>query len=189
MWRQYLAMPVPFVIISFAYPLFYLRSSEIGVRCSVFKVSCALLSISAAVAVVSNPIVLYRTPMLVATESWVPIQLHNISEEIAQKTRQPKLILTLAPLFALEGGCDIYPELSAGAIVYRIADRLSSWNRDITHTVGPGTLKNLVEKSPPSAVILGVEMRRLEEPILESIVRPNWDRKVYENGPIVYFRP
>ena len=197
MWHQYLALPVPFLVISLAYPLFYLRSSVFGVRCSVFKISCALLGVSTVVAVVSYPVVLFRTPMLVATASWVPIQLHNISEEIATKLKTQnhvlsadegsKLILTLAPLFALEGGCDIYPELSAGAIVYRIADRLSSWNRDISHTIGPGTLKQLIEKSPPSAVILGVEMRRLEEPILESAVRPNWERKVYENGIVVYF--
>ena len=191
-WRQYLAVPVPFLIISFAYPLFRLRSLASGVsRNRHFKVAFTLIAVSAVIAVVSNPVVLYRTPMLLVPESWVPIGLHNISEEIAQKTRQPKLILTLAPLFALEGGCDIYPELSAGAIVYRIADRLSSWNRDITHTVGPRTLKNLVEKSPPSTVILGVEMEVLEEPLFETAIQPdekNWERKVYESGPIVYFR-
>jgi len=33
----------------------------------------------------------------------------------------------------------------------------------------------------PSAVILGVEMRRLEEPIYESTVKPDWKRKVYES--------
>jgi len=32
-------------------------------------------------------------------------------------------------------------------------------------------------------------MRRLEEPIFESIVKPDWERKVYENGIVVYFRP
>jgi len=129
--------------------------------------------------------------MLLVPENWVPIGLHNISEEIAQKTREPKLILTLGPLFALEGGCDIYTELSAGAIIYRIADRVSAWNRDITHTVGPGTLKKLIKESPPSAVILGVEMDLLEEPLFETAIQPdeeNWERKVYEDGPIVYLR-
>lgn len=207
MWRQYLAMPVPFLIISFAYPLFYLRKSAVRSMANVikknsngferlttsiyFKIAAVLVTICVIIAVVSYPVALFRTPMLVATESWVPIRLHNISEQIAQKTQQPKLILTLAPLFALEGGCNIYTELSAGSIVYRIADRISSWNRDITHTIGPGTLKQLIEKSPPSAVILGVEMEVLEKPILETVIQPsqeNWGKKVYENGPIVYFR-
>jgi hypothetical protein len=190
-WHQYLAMPVPFLIISLAYPLFYLRSSKFGVRCSMFIISCALLAVCAVVAVVSHRIALYRMPMLLVPEYWVPIQIHSISEDIAQETRETRLVLTLAPIFALESGCDICTELSAGAIVYRIADRLSTQNRDITHTVGPGTLKKMIERSPPSAVILGVEMESLEEPLFKTLIRPNeekWERKVYENGPIVYFR-
>jgi len=191
MWHQYLAVPVPFLVISLAYPLFYLRSSQFGVQCSVFRISCALLGICVVVAVVSHPIVLYRTPVLLVPEYWVPNQLHNISEQIAQQTRQPRLILTLAPLFALEGGCDIYPEFSAGAIVYRIADRLSPWNRDITHAVGPGTLKKLIEKSPPSALILGVEEHIYEEAIVGLAIKPSqekWQRNVYDLPPSLSLR-
>jgi len=190
-WRQYLAVPVPFLIISLAYPLLYLRRLANVSHNKHYKIASTLVAVCVVIAVLSNPVVLYRTPMLLVPENWVPIGLHNISEEIAQKTQQPKLILTLGPLFALEGGCDIYTELSAGAIIYRIADRLSPWNRDITHTVGPRTLKKLIEKSPPSTVILGVEMDLLEEPLFQTAIQPdekNWERKVYENGPIVYFR-
>jgi hypothetical protein len=192
MWLQYLAMPVPFLVISLAYPLFYLR--QLSPKTSShrnFKIACVLLAICVVVAVVSNPVVLYKMPIVFAPEYWVPVQIHNISEDIAHNTLEPKLILTLAPLFALEGGGDIYTELSAGAIVYRIADRLSPWHRDITHTAGPGMLEKLIEKSPPAAMILGVEINSLEEPIFKTAIQPNeqsWKRKVYENGPIVYFR-
>jgi hypothetical protein len=191
-WLQYLAVPVPFLIVGLAYPLFYLRKSisEAGTGKN-FKIACVLLAVCVVTAVISNPVVLYRMPMLFAPEYWVPVQIHNISEDITHNTHEPGLILTLAPLFAIEGGGEIYTELSAGAIVYRVADRLSPWNRDITHTAGPGMLKKLIEKSPPSAVILGVEMNLLEEPIIEAAIQPNignWKRKVYENGPIVYSR-
>jgi hypothetical protein len=130
--------------------------------------------------------------MLFEPESWVPIQLHKISEDIAERTREPKLALTLAPLFALEGGCNIYTELSAGSIIYRVADSMSPDDRAITHTVGPKTLQTLLGDLPPSAVIVGVEPKYfsfLEEPLLESAVKPDWERKVYENGVTAYFRP
>jgi len=129
--------------------------------------------------------------MLFDVQSWIPIRLHVVSKNIAEEIKSQKPVLTLAPLFALEGGCDIYTELSAGAIVYRIADRLSPWNRDITHTIGPGTLKKLIEKLPPSAVVLGVEMDTLEKPLFATLIPPNeeiWERKIYEKGPTVYFR-
>ncbi len=190
MWRQYLATPVPFLVISFALPLLYLRklSNKTGIS-KHFKIAAALVIVCVLVTIFYYPIVLYRTPIVLVPERWVPIEIHKISENIAEKTQEPKLILTLAPLLALEGGSDIYTELSCGTIIYRAADSMSPSERSLTHTVGPKTLGVLLEKSPPSAVILGMEMRRLEEPIFESIVKPDWERKVYENGPIVYFRP
>jgi len=200
MWKQYLAMPIPFLIISFAFPLLYVRklSNKAGIG-KHFKIVAALVTACVLAAVACYPVVLYRTPIILVPERWVPIEIHRISEDIAKKLKTQnhissaaegsKLILTLAPLLALEGGSDIYTELSCGAIIYRIADSMSPSERSITHTVGPKTLIELLEKSPPSAVILGVEMRRLEKPIFESTVKPDWERKVYENGPIAYFRP
>jgi len=202
MWRQYLAMPVPFLIISFAYPLLYLRKlANKSSSDKHFKVASAFVAVCVLVALVSYPVVLYRTVMVSVPESWVPIQLHRVSEDIAEKLKTQnhvlsavegsKLILTLAPLYALEGGCDIYTELSAGSIVYRIADSLTAADRAVTHTVGPKTLEALLEKDPPSAVLLGVEMKRLEAPLFESTVVPdreNWETKTYENGLIVYFK-
>jgi hypothetical protein len=190
MWKQYLAMPVPFLVIWLAYPLLYLR--ELASKDSQnkhFKIAAVLVALCVVVAVVSQPIVLSRTLMLAAPEGWTPVQLHRISQDIAQRTKEPKLALTLAPLFALEGGCDIYTELSAGSIIYRIADLMSPDDRAITHTVGPKTLGELVEKSPPAVVIVGVEMEFLEEHLLKTAVKPDWERKVYENGVTSYFRP
>ncbi|MHC4543418.1 MAG: hypothetical protein ACYTDW_05330 [Planctomycetota bacterium] len=190
MWIQYLAMPVPFIIISFAYLLLYLRQLADKVKDNKqFKIAGVLVAVCVVVAVFSYRIVVYRTVMLLVPEGWTPIQVHEISQDIAEKTQEPKKILTLAPLFALEGGCDIYTELSCGSIVYRIGDRLSAWNRDITHTVGPKTLAKLVEKEPPSVVIVNVEMMKfLEEDLIKTTVKPDWERKVYEYGPVVYFR-
>ncbi|NIP53093.1 MAG: hypothetical protein GWO26_14140, partial [Phycisphaerae bacterium] len=192
MWKQYLAMPVPFVLISFAYPLLYLRQLADKFKDNKqFKIAGVIVAVGVVVAVFSYSIVLYRTVILLVPEVWTPIQVHEISQDISGKTQEPQKILTLAPLFALEGGCDIYTELSCGSIVYRIGDRLSAWNRETTHTVGPRSLAKLLEKEPPSAVIINVEAERmkfLEESLFKMAVKPNWEKKVYEYGPVVYFR-
>jgi len=194
MWRQYLAMPVPFLLISAAFPLLYLRklANKSGLN-KHFKIASVLVSVCVVVAVVSYPVVLYRTVIVLVPESWEPMRLHRISEDIAEKlkTQNSKLILTLAPLYALEGGCDIYTELSAGSIVYRIADSLTPADRATTHTVGPLTLGALLEKSPPSAVILGVEMDFLEDQLFLAAIAPEpqkWETKTYDTGPILYFK-
>jgi 4-amino-4-deoxy-L-arabinose transferase-like glycosyltransferase len=190
MWRQYLAVPVPFLVVFLAFPLLYLRklTSKAGTS-GHFKIATGITIICTFVALISYPLVLYRTPIAIVPESWVPIEIHKVSEDIAAKTNDPKLILTLGPLLAIEGGGEIYTELSAGAIIYRIADSLSAEQRLITHTVGPQGLPELVKERPPSAVILGVEMGRLEKPIYELVIKSNWKRKDYDNGLTVYFRP
>jgi hypothetical protein len=192
MWRQYLAVPVPFLVIGLAFPLLYLRklTDKAGIS-KHFKIATGIMIVCTLVALFSYPVVLYRIPLALVPERWVPIEIHKVSEDIAGKlqTQSSKLILTFAPLLALEGGSDIYPELSAGAIIYRIADTLSAEQRRITHTAGTQSLPEVLQERPPSAVILGVEMGRLEKPIYESVVKSDWERKDYENGPIVYFRP
>jgi hypothetical protein len=191
-WKQYLATPVPFLIISFSYPLLYLRKLSRQTGCgNHFNIASALVAVCVFVAVIFFPAVPGRIPMLFKPQSWVPVQLHRISGDIAEKTKSPKLILTLAPLYALEGGCDIYNEFSSGSFVYRVADYLFPSDRRLTHTVGPGNLRELVEKSPPSTVILGVEFEFLEAPLFQMTVQPdrkNWEERIYENDLIVYFR-
>jgi len=191
-WKQHFAPPVPFLIIAAAYPLLYLRKlvHKTGLQVH-FKIAAVLVTLSVFTAVVSYPVVLSRIPGLLRPQSWTAIELHKISQDIAEKTKSPKLILTLAPLYALEGGCDIYTELSAGSFIYRVADFMTPADRAVTHSVGPETLGELIEKAPPSAVMLGVEMDFLEDGLFGAVVEPdrqNWERKTYENGPVVYFR-
>jgi hypothetical protein len=186
MWVQYLAMPAAFIVICFAYPLMWF----IKFNCiKYFKIGFLLLIVGTVTTVSSNKIVLQRIPKLFDIENWGPIRVHRISEDIAARIKEPKLVLTLAPLYAIEGGCQCYTEFSAGPFVYRVADYMSSWNLDITHTAGPRTLKKLVEKSPPSAVILGVEPEFLEEALFRAVVKADWERRTYEGGVTVYFRP
>jgi 4-amino-4-deoxy-L-arabinose transferase-like glycosyltransferase len=191
MWRQYLALPVPFIVISFAYPLLYLRRLGSNVSSNKrFRITFAVVAAVVFVSIASCPIVLQRIPRLLRPQTWTPIRLHRISEDIAEKTKSPKLILTLAPLYALEGRCDIYSQLSSGPFVYRIADFMSSSDRQTTHAVGSKTLKQLIEDSPPSALVLGMEPKFLEVPLFQAAKpeRENWEAKTYENGPVVYFR-
>jgi hypothetical protein len=191
-WMQYFAMPVPFLIISFAFPLLYLRklNSDTGPG-KHFKLACVLVIACAVFAVASYPLVLHRVPELLEPQSWTPVYLHRISEDIADKTKNPKPILTMAPLYALEGRCDIYTEFSSGPFVYRVADLMTASDLETVKAADPETLKALLKESPPSAVILGIESNFLEDLFYQMTVQPdskNWEERVYEDEFIVYFR-
>lgn len=188
MWLQYLAIPVPFIAIALAYPLLAMGRSKPAGR--VVHVGTLALSGAALLCVLANPMVLSRVVFVLVPEKWEPIRVHRLSQELTRKAREPKLVLTLGPLYAVEAGCDVYPELSSGSIVYRIADRMTPHERRITRTVGPATLAEMVNERPPAAVIVGVERRQfadLEEP-LRQIVPPEWSRKDADSLE-AYFRP
>jgi hypothetical protein len=197
MWHQYLAMPVPFLAIAFAYPLLALRRAEEPqtARTSAGgwgrRVGALALPVAAGLCVLLYSSVLSRGIFALVPEKWEPVRLHGVSREMTGQVRDPKLVLTLGPLYALEGGCDIYPELAGGSIAYRIADRLTPDERRITHTVGPETVEEMVKDRPPAAVIVGIERQKqftfLEEP-LRRLVPTDWRR---ENADAlqVYLRP
>ena len=192
MWQQYLAVPVPFVIIALAYALLASRRRAEGpAGRNWYHATCCLVGAVVVIAILANWIVLYRCLFLAVPERWTPIESHRLSAKIASETKEPGPVLTLGPLYALEGGGDIYPELACGSIVYRVADLLSAQERQITHTVGPGTLGDLVRVRPPAVVIAGVEpsyFASLEEP-LRKLVPPTWRRDTYADTLQVYRRP
>lgn len=187
-WIQYFAAPVPFVLISFALPISWL--SRLRNR-TCFNGIAIFIAASALLAVVFHPVVLKRIPKLFDANSWVPLELHNTSLDIAERTESPGPILTLAPLFAIEGGCDIYTEFSAGPFAYRVADRLSPANRAVTHTVGPESLEKLIKTTNPSAVLLGQEPKNVETPLLRATVQTQpdaWEKQTYPDELVVYFK-
>jgi hypothetical protein len=191
MWKQYLAMPAPFLVISFAYPLLYIRKlTDIPAHNKHFQIARILIAACALVSMFLHPVVLHRIPRLLRPQRWPPIRLHRISQDIAERTKHDEPILTLAPLYVLEGGGNIYDEFSSGPFVYRIADYISPPDREIVHAVGRETLGQLLEKSPPAAIILGAEPKPLEAPFLQAVASHSqrWDVKTYDNGLIVYFR-
>ncbi len=191
MWHQYLAMPVPFIAIAMAYPLVALRRhAEESRDRRRYRLTCGLVGAAAIVAVLAYPVVWYRCLLLAVPERWTPTEFHKVSVKIGADLSAPGPVLTLGPLHALEGGRDIYPELSCGSVVYRVADRMAAQERQITHTVGPETLSELVRAHPPAGVIVGVEpsyFASLEEP-LRKLVPPDWLRDTYGDTLQVYHR-
>ena len=192
MWRQYWAMPLVFIIVCLAYPFGRLCDNVVSNRLkkSHLTVALSILVLTAAVSLYASlPFSLKPASNLFDGKAWVPLQVHKISKDIREGIVADGPVLTLSPLYAIEGGSDIYLELSDGPFVYRIADDLSDKARQFVHAAGISDLKELIECRKPSAVILGTEPPLLENPIYEQVVGADWEKKVYgENGLVVYFR-
>jgi hypothetical protein len=188
MWLQYWAIPVPFWVVALAFPLSTLVQTGDRRR---FRWVCGLTPLILLTVIAANPIVIWRIPFIADIQAWEPLKMHRMSEEIVAKIQAPKRVLTLAPLLALEGGCRIYPELSCGSIIYRIGDQLTPPQQHLTRTVGPKSLKDLIDAQPANAVIVGAEESRwvFLESTLQAVMGPGWGRQDYPNGLTVYLAP
>jgi 4-amino-4-deoxy-L-arabinose transferase-like glycosyltransferase len=170
MWLQYWGVPVPFLTVALAFPLAQLTRSGWRKAEPILLSLCVLAGVI--VAVVTNPDVLRQSAILLVPERWGPVRLHATAEKIAAQTKGSGPILTLSPLYALEAGRRIYPELSCADFAYRVADSLSAEERRIAHTVGPAGIAEMIADHPPAAILVGAEpaeFASLEEPLRRAV--------------------
>lgn len=182
---EHFAKLVPFIIVSFAYPLLYLRKLGAGNPHKLFRIASIVVVACTFSQAASQPI-LQSTVRIFRPQSWVPMRVHQISEEVAQKIKEPKLIVTLAPLYALESGCDIYLELSSGWDGCKIASALPASKREITNTLSPGTFRKMIEQRPPSGGVIDIDPKKEEVSriglVLLRIAKTRWPDQEYDEN-------
>ena len=76
-------------------------------------------------------------------------------------------VLTLAPIWVLQAGLEIYPEFATGPFAWRSANLMTPERRKNTHMVAPSDLAEFLSKRPPGAILTGVESEDLEQPLVE----------------------
>ncbi len=112
---------------------------------------------------------------LVHPRSWTGIAVHRNAEALASETgRDHGPVATLAPLYPLEAGLPIYPELASGPFVYRVGDILH--RTDASHyrrLTSPTLVGAVLARTPPSSVLVGLE-GELEAPLVAFATMQNY---------------
>lgn len=123
----------------------------------------ALTTLLAAVPLYAAGIAALPTP-----GDWLPIRAHAYGGLISKLVGE-KRVLTLAPLYALEGGAAIYPAFASGPFAWRVAPLLDEATRARYGVIGPAELDDLLQAAPPRAILTGVEDddARLEQPLVD----------------------
>jgi hypothetical protein len=93
---------------------------------------------------------------LFAPQEWETYRVHQAGLEIARRTREGN-ILTLAPIYPLEGGAGIYPPLATGPFAWRTAHLLEPQARELFGIVGPANLDVVLAEDPPAGILVGPE--------------------------------
>jgi hypothetical protein len=87
---------------------------------------------------------------------WVPVEVAKLSNELGARVKSGK-VLTLAPIFPLQAGLDIYPVFVPGPFSWRTAPILSPEKRQRLGLVAPKDLDTFLAQDPPSAILTGPE--------------------------------
>jgi hypothetical protein len=182
-WRQYLALPLPYAIL-----LFCCLWRLAGPRAH----GClrALVWVAVVLSLPGNGIArAIRHPAPVA--DWPPIGIHAEARRVSDLLRArgaPGRVATLRPLFAIEAGLEIYPELATGPFGYRMGDLLTADDRARFVLTSPETVAGLLDRDPPAALLVGFYPERLEGPLRRYAESRCYDRVDLAGGAQLYRR-
>lgn len=190
MWRQYWAAPVPVIVLCLAIPLRTVYQNRAS-HMKLWRTTLTSLVLGVTLAVWAMVLTLTSEPLSLSPAHWPPLRMHALARDIVAEVAPPKRILTLAPLLALEGGGQIYPELSCGSVVYRVADQLSLDVQTRTQVAGFKSLKDVLALAPPDAILLGTESGLLEDldQALADYVPETWHKKDTPGEMTLHYRP
>lgn len=120
------------------------------------RYSARLLVISAAVVVLLGLPRYLVVKRLSTPGRWSAVRVHESGRHIAEQVSSGR-VLTLSPLFALEGGASVYSEWITGPFAWRTARFLPGPRRERLAMSGPSELESLLARRPPAAILVGLE--------------------------------
>lgn len=105
---------------------------------------------------------------------FVTEEVHQLGLQAQASMGSSGKVLTLAPIYPLEGGLDIYPEFSSGPFAWRTAPLLDAADRARYKIVSPADLDELLRHDPPVGIIVGAEPIQMEYPLVQYAMQHNY---------------
>lgn len=149
-WYQYFYAPVPFVVLTVAFAVSVVPAMT-RVRQAISWMGMFVL-LAGGIALVSQG----DWPSLRDARSWVPVQAHELGEQIGDIVGEGK-VLTLSPIFPLEGGLGIYKPLATGPFSWRVGPLLTQEKRLDLDLFTYTDLETALDGDPPAAILTGFE--------------------------------
>lgn len=164
-FSHYLYAPIPFLILGIAAGLEFVIGS--GGKKKWLLIVAFLILFS------TNRLSFTKEIMfLKSQDNWVPIRAHNIGKEVKSIIGDGK-VLTLTPIFPLEGGVDIYPQFATAHFAWRSAHLLSENERKMYGIISDDELDSLLIGDKPDGILVGDEVL-LEEPFINYAKRQGY---------------
>lgn len=87
-------------------------------------------------------------------DRWTPVLVHDVGTWIRQNVPEGGRVLTIDPVFAQEGGLEVYPEFGVGRFIMLVGHLMTPEDRARYDMAWGEHLDRVVEQNPPAAVFL-----------------------------------
>lgn len=145
--KQYLFNLVPFIIIGFLLGISVLKNNYKRIAIFLFLI----LSFS-----FSNKRIYSEIENLFSPEKWETFQIHTLGQNITDITSD-NYVLTLSPLFVLEGGGNIYKEFANNPFIWRTSHFVPKKTRDEFNIISSEELNSFLSRKPAYGILIGFE--------------------------------
>ena len=159
---QYFAPPL--ICLPIALALFY---AALGPEARQ-NVQPAIVAATIVVLVIAAPRLAQNLGSIRHPDRMTVFSTHAGGQRIAERLASVGIagkVATLAPIYPLEGGLEVYPELATGPFAYRTADITSAELAKYYRMASPSGIPALFDADPPAAILVGFD-DALEAPLL-----------------------
>ena len=104
--------------------------------------------------------------------SWYPLQVHRLGQEIQAASTEAK-VLTLTPIYPLDGGAEIYAEFATGVFAWRTGHLLTADERQAYQVISEEELNDFIRIDPPGAILVGLHPGQ-EGPLIDYAQRQGY---------------
>ena len=128
----------------------------------------ALVAATIVVLAMVAPRLVQHLGTVIHPERWTVMRVHADGVAMAERLAAAGVsgkVATLSPVYPLEGGLAVYPELATGPFAYRTADITPPDIAAFYRMTSPTRVAALFDADPPAALLLGFDAA-LEEPML-----------------------
>ena len=181
-WYQYYYPLVPFVLLAVAFAC----ADHHAMRLRALALGCTAILLAGSVLALRH----YEEPFERSSPTWTAICVHELGKAMTAQAGAGH-ILTLGPIFALEGGARIYPELATGPFSWRTAMLIPAAEREHLHVAGPAELEGVMTADMPSGILTGVEaslMEKLEDPLVAFAAEHGYRPRLVHELLTLWFR-
>lgn len=180
---QYLYALVPFLLLGLMSGVATLAQ---GATQAFGFIRRGLIAITVLVTVCGLPY--YRAlPGLLKWEDWTPLRVHTIGQEIKGVVKGG-VVMTIGPIYPLEGGAAICPEMATGELTWRMGFLLPKEKRKRVGVACEQDLSELLAKHRPW-ILAGTERPDAEQSIMDVALSAGWRRVPIAKGTMCLFEP